>query len=450
MTERNDSSHSLHAFYQRLFRQNERVMKLGLQAITAALAREPHIDYPLAVVAGTNGKGQVSALLSNAFQSAGMRTGLYTSPHLCDFRERIRIGGRMIDTNDVALIGAQVLAEYGGDDVPQFSGIALTYFECCLIMALRAFQKNSIDFGIFEVGLGGRLDAVNGLSPDLCIITSIGLDHMQYLGNTPEQIAREKAGIMRENVPVICGRTQTQTLKYEAIYHRCASFDALGESFDWQVENDNFILKTKQYGEFSIDVARHTPAYQCDNIAVAAFALLKAFERKQLKGDITSIVKHFVRHTQWVGRMWDGSRNASEKIGVAKITLDGAHNIDAVKSFVRAVLAQNHASRALIVNSCADKAIEAMFPHYLDAFDAARIFIAPIASTPRGCHPEAYCSRVGLSHRQACRSLHEALCRAAHDVAENGVIYISGSLYLIGDALRELQETSALESVYVP
>lgn len=343
-----------------------------------------------------------------------------------------------------------MLAEYGGDDVPSFCGITLTYFECCLIMALRAFQKNSIDFGVFEVGLGGRLDAVNSLSPELCIITSIGLDHMQYLGDTPEKIAREKAGVMRENVPVICGRTQTQTLQYEAVYHRCASFDALGKTFDWQIKNGNFILKTKQYGEFSIDVAPNTPTYQCDNIAVAAFAILKAFERKRLKGDRASILKHFVRHTQWVGRMWDSSRNASKKIGVSKITLDGAHNIDAVQSFVRAVLAQNHASRALIVNSCADKAIEAMFPHYLEAFDAERIFVSPIASTPRGCKPEEYCNRVGLSPRQVCGSLGEALRRAAHDVSENGVIYISGSLYLIGDALRELEEMSALASIYVP
>lgn len=437
------------AFYARLFAQNERVIKLGLDAMHQALAREPQlVNYPHILVAGTNGKGQVSALFSNAVQSLGLLPGLYTSPHLVDFRERIRVGGHMIPVSEMVAIGRRVLSEYGGDDNPDFSGLTLTYFECCLIMALRFFRRSNIQFGVFEVGLGGRLDATNVLSPSMSIITSIGHDHEQYLGHTLEAIAHEKAGIMRKGCPVVVGRTCVETLRREALEHGCSAFHALGVDFDWRCDDDGFRLVTDD-DTIPMQGGEELARFQRDNAAVAAFALLSAARMGWFKGNVREVLRNLIVQTKWVGRMWPCSETTARALRVSHLIMDGAHNPDGVESFCNAVptKAPRRTTRALVVNSCGDKDIEAMFPRYLDVFDPERIFVSPITSSPRGCSPSDYCTRTGLEPSRACASLDEAIRRAAQAVGEDGTIFISGSLYLIGDAIRCLGETSNLESV---
>ncbi len=436
------------AFYDRLYRQNERVMKFGLEVISNAIAKDD-FDYPHVLVAGTNGKGHVSALLSNAASMLGYQTGLFTSPHLVDFRERIRINGRMLPLETVVRIGHQVLTEFGGDEIPGFSGTTLTYFECCLVIALRLFKQIGVDFGVFEVGLGGRLDATNALNPAISVITSIGLDHQNYLGNTPEQIAYEKAGIMRPGCPVICGRQQRETLRSEAQKHRCSSFDALGESFDWEEANGqiNFVGSD---GTFPMKGAQSLVPFQRDNVAVAFATLLKAHEIGLLKGDIQGVLSDVILHTRWAGRMYHCSRTVAQNLGVRNIILDGGHNPDGVVAFVKAAAQiDRDGSHALIVNSCRDKALEQMFPHYLDIFKREQILITPGSNTPRMCEPSEYCNRVGLSESQVCRTFAEALERASKIATSQGTIYISGSLYLIGEAIERLGETESLTSIWI-
>ncbi len=435
-------------FYTRLYRQNERAMKFGLDAISKAMSYDDElVSYPHWLVGGTNGKGQVSALLSNAACLLGYRTGLFTSPHLVEFRERIRIDGHLMDENALIAIGERVLTEFGGEDVPGFTGTALTYFECCLMMALRAFKQNNVQFGVFEVGLGGRLDATNSLDPQLSVITSIGLDHEEYLGHETAQIAREKAGIMRAGCPVIAGRGEYEVLKDEALLHGCASFDALGHEFDWYRENERIFLKSR-YGVVPMPGAEKLADYQIDNTSVAMAALLKGVEIGLLQGDLQSVLPQLIERTEWVGRLWHCSQKTAQNLGVANVILDGAHNPDGVRAFVQAV-EQQHGPRALVVNSCSDKALESMFPMYGRVFDPEHIFVVPMTSTKRACAPHEYCERLGLSVSQACESLAGGLQRASVVAGTQGTIYISGSLYLIGEAISLLGEQEALESILI-
>ena len=160
----------------------------------------PHQNLRFIHIAGTNGKGSVSHLLASVLQEAGYRTGLYTSPHLVDFRERIRINGQMIDKEEVV----KFVQKYKN----QLSSLQCSFFEYSFAMAMYHFAKQKVDIVVLETGMGGRLDSTNVVQPGLCIITNIGLDHTQFLGNTMLEIAGEKAGIIKQGIPVIIGETQ--------------------------------------------------------------------------------------------------------------------------------------------------------------------------------------------------------------------------------------------------
>lgn len=157
------------------------------------------------IVAGTNGKGTVASLLAAILQAHGHRVGLYTSPHLLDVQERFRVNGRPLSQDRIEPVMGRVLQQYGRKD--QRAG-GLTFFEITTLVAAILFEEESVDFAILEVGLGGRLDAVNAVEPDLSVITTIGIDHTKYLGDTIEEIAAEKAGIFREGIPAIIGEQE--------------------------------------------------------------------------------------------------------------------------------------------------------------------------------------------------------------------------------------------------
>lgn len=183
------------AFCAALFRRNEHTIKLGLDRVRDALAvcGHPEAGYRKAVVAGTNGKGTASAATAFLLRRAGLRVGLYTSPHLLDFTERFRVDGFPLGRSDVLHAGRMVLAR-----CPE-----LTFFEATTVIALELFARASVDVAILEVGLGGRLDAVNAVEPDAVAITSIALDHQDYLGDTLEAVAAEKAAVMRAGRPAV-------------------------------------------------------------------------------------------------------------------------------------------------------------------------------------------------------------------------------------------------------
>jgi dihydrofolate synthase / folylpolyglutamate synthase len=162
----------------------------------------PHKKFKSIHIAGTNGKGSVSHILASVFQSAGYKTGLYTSPHLLDFRERIKVNGKLIDKDFVT--------EFAEVNLDFFKKIEASFFEMTVFMAFEYFKQNKVDIAVVEVGLGGRLDTTNIIVPELSVITNIGKDHTQFLGNSLEDIAKEKAGIIKENIPVVIGETQEE------------------------------------------------------------------------------------------------------------------------------------------------------------------------------------------------------------------------------------------------
>jgi len=167
------------------------------------LLNNPHHNFKSVHVAGTNGKGSVSHMLASVFQEAGYKTGLYTSPHLRDFRERIRINGEMISQENVV----QFIDTYKS----QFEAMQLSFFEMTVGMAFDYFSKEQVDIAIIEVGMGGRLDSTNLITPELSVITNIDFDHMKFLGDTRAKIAYEKAGIIKPNIPVVIGETHPET-----------------------------------------------------------------------------------------------------------------------------------------------------------------------------------------------------------------------------------------------
>lgn len=186
-------------------RSGSAALKKGLDNITALCAAlgHPQDKFPSVHIAGTNGKGSVSHLLAAAFQHCGYKTGLYTSPHLVDFRERFRINGQLIDQ-------AFVL-DFVNQNNELIAQIQPSYFELTVAMAFSAFAAENVDIAIIETGLGGRLDSTNIIRPELSVITQIGWDHMDVLGDTLAAIAGEKAGIIKDNVPVVIGETQEET-----------------------------------------------------------------------------------------------------------------------------------------------------------------------------------------------------------------------------------------------
>lgn len=435
----------LEAFCERLFRQNELAIKLGLTAISEAIVREQLAPtYPHILVGGTNGKGQVCAMLSNGLSAFGCLPGLFTSPHLCRFSERIRVSGRVIDDETLLTVGWDVLNRYGEKE--SSSGLCLSYFECCLMMALKAFSSSGVDFGVFEVGLGGRLDATNALEPCLSVVTSIGHDHEAYLGHEIADIAHEKAGIMRKGCPLIIGRSAQEALIKEATDRVCSDVLALGRDFDWRENDDKTIDFVSPHMTVEMRGASELAAFQRDNAAIAFATLIKLDAMGMVSGDIKAVLSDLIIRSPWVGRLWPVSADVAKAYGVGRIILDGAHNREAVTALCHAIAQNPQRKRALICNSSRDKAIESIGEIFLSQFEGHQIFV-PSAQNKRLCTPLEYCQRAALSSTQACKSLLEALKRASHEVGADGDVYIAGSLYLVGEAIAELGQTDALLSI---
>lgn len=205
-------------------------IKPGLERISRALQREGNRQdrFEAIHVAGTNGKGTVASALAALLQSAGHRVGLYTSPHLIDVTERFRIDGVPLAKEAVGPVLRRLLNEYGGQSGAEQGVPKLTFFEITTLAAVILFAEADVDFAVFEVGLGGRLDAVNAIEPVVSVVTTIGRDHTEYLGDTVEEIAAEKAGIFRADVPAIAGVQEWE--ETEKILAECA--ERVGAKFE--------------------------------------------------------------------------------------------------------------------------------------------------------------------------------------------------------------------------
>jgi dihydrofolate synthase/folylpolyglutamate synthase len=395
-------------------------MDLKLERVAAALqlCGSPQLRFPALHIAGTNGKGSTAALLHAVLSAAGYRVGLFTSPHLIDFCERIRLGTECISAQDVVDEVAAIRARV------EPAGIRLTPFEMMTVLAFCAFARAQLDVVVVEVGLGGRLDATTVLSPLVSVITSIGLDHQAYLGATLADIAREKGGIIKPGVPVVIGKVDAEscgilcTLARHAgsaayVYDQnftmsdCSSEEIIYQGLAWRLAN----LRLGLRGRF-----QHRNAA----VALAALELIRpAFPVSEDR------LRLGLRTATWPGRLDVVSEHPL-------VVLDGAHNPQAIETLSAELPSLLQGRRVkLLFSVMRDKDWRAMVPMLTRITDEVVVTRVQQARAEDPAMLQAafapFCSvRVIMDTREACRQL-------MTEAGPGDAVVVCGSLFLVGE-----------------
>ncbi|MBN1829178.1 MAG: bifunctional folylpolyglutamate synthase/dihydrofolate synthase [Deltaproteobacteria bacterium] len=398
-----------------------RGIRPGLEAVSRFLASigDPQLKVPSVLIGGTNGKGSVSAMIASVLHSAGYAVGLYTSPHLSDFRERICINGEPISADDLsALVSA--FRSFVGEDI--------TYFEFATALAFIYFSRRPVDVAVLEVGMGGRYDATNVAPAKLSVITTIGLDHQDYLGRTLAAIAAEKAGIIKGGAVVISGvrRNPARGIIENTALERHARLYQRGRDFRvGRHEDGSFTYRgsTSCYGRI---VSGLRGLHQVDNagLAITAIEALKRtgfpVSEKSLREGLSKVC--------WPGRF----EVLSDR---PLIIADGAHNPAGIEALCRSLIEYYPGKRIIfIAGVLRDKGYRTMVRR-LCRTAARLIFTRP--PEPRGLDPAVLASVAAERHRwiDVEYDCQDALRLACKEAADGDLICITGSLYLVG-ALR--------------
>jgi dihydrofolate synthase/folylpolyglutamate synthase len=437
-------------------------VKLGLESIARLLQAvgDPHRRFPSILIGGTNGKGSTAAFLASILQAAGYRIGLYTSPHLLDFTERIRVDGQGISSIEVARLTDELrsivadlfpaprtphlvprtsdLAPRTSDPTPRTSSHP-TFFEVTTALAFLHFARTEVDFAVIEVGLGGRFDATNILDPEVAVITNIALEHQEYLGRTLGAIAAEKAGIVRKGSHVVTAADSPEALAVIAGACRAqgATLLDIRDACDWQISRSDlseqrFILAQagEPTGEFTI---RLLGRHQVTNAAtaIAAARLLRARGAHIPEGSI----REGLRLTRWPGRL-------QLFPGHPLVILDAAHNPAGAKALRGFLEEQQFAGRLILVfGVLKDKDWTAMLQE-LGPLARRVILTRPEsdrAADPRGLvEAERFCAKLEI-----LEDVPEAITLARAVAEPQDVIVVTGSLFIISAALRTLGEQKA-------
>ena len=414
-------------------------IRWGLDRTERLLAAvgHPERSYRTFHVGGTNGKGSVAATLAAILRASGERCGLYSSPHLCTFRERVRIDGRAIEERAL-LAAAQTLWPAIEREQPSF-------FEATTAIAFLALAESGITTAVVEVGLGGRLDATNVIQPDLTILTNVSLDHVELLGDTVTAVAREKAGIIKRRVPVITGATGDDELAVFTDAARAADADLTtlpsSEPRDVRVSVDGskFEVNTKTWGSLQL----HTPlvgVHQARNAALAVVGL----DVLAPAGITAAAIVQGVAEVQWPGRM------QIEHIAGGVWVFDVAHNVAGVAALTAALdalpLPRPHVAIAGVLG---DKDWRQMLGPIHAWADHLLLTLPPTAPVERSWDPHGVLSEVRLERAQAEPDLIVALERA-HAAAGSGTVLVTGSFHTVGDALIALRRAPDGADVALP
>jgi dihydrofolate synthase / folylpolyglutamate synthase len=373
-------------------------VKLGLENVRLLLEAlgNPHQQLTCIHIAGTNGKGSVSAMLDSVARAAGLRTGLYTSPHLVRFNERIQVSGQPI-TDDGVLAGLNVIRE-----AIARSGCIPTFFELTTALGFLHFSTQRVDLAIMETGLGGRLDATNLITPLVSVLTSIDLDHQKILGDSRAKIAREKAGIIKPGVPVV---SIAQSADVREV------IDEVATSL-----NSPVTYITEPIADLQIGLAG---SHQRLNAAVVRDALAVAKLGISPDGLKTGLKSVF-----WPGRF--------QTLG-DRVTIDGAHNLAASERLVQTWReCYPGSSPTIVFGGLRDKELDKMLSALAPI--AARFFLVPL-NNPRGENPASIRLPAGISSA-VFPGVQEAV-EAAYKLAEP--ILVTGSLFLVGEVLSWMQ-----------
>ncbi len=411
-------------------------MKLGLNSVhnLSKAFDEPQKRYPAVHVAGTNGKGSTAAMAASIARAAGMRTGLYTSPHLISVTERIRVGEDEIAEEDFARLATEVRA--AGEKL--VAGKVLpappTFFEQMTMIAFLYFAEREVDLAVLEVGLGGRLDATNICEPVVTAITPVGFDHQQYLGDTLAAIAGEKAGIVKPGVPVVVAPQEDEAKK--VIIARCEELNApmIETSKPFEVEA---AVAAENIGRYRFRYRTSGAEYDAGlnlrgrHQITNALVAIHIAEQLRIAGfDIPSpAIVEGLSKAEWPGRLEMIRVSPSQ----APVLLDGAHNAAGARA-LRDFLDEHFSSApiTLIFGAMADKAIAEMAEIL---FPAARQIILTKAANVRAAEPATMAEEVaGLNQTVVCaNSVTEALTEASRVTPPEGLIVACGSLFLAGE-----------------
>lgn len=407
--------------------------KFGLDNIRvlAEALGNPQRAYPCAHIAGTNGKGSTAAMLDSILRAAGLHTGLYTSPHLERINERIRLDGEDVSDADFAAAFARLAAAIESRIASGALAAHPTYFECLTAMAFDCFAQRAVDFAVFEVGMGGRLDATNLVVPEVAVITQIDFDHENYLGHSIEEIAGEKAGIIKPGAWVVSAAERPEARG--VIARRCAEMDARLVEIDaaYRIEavrgESGCYCALVSAAHSSRKIALDLPLpgrFQVRNAATAAVAAFLLAERSFPVSD--QAIARGVARVRWPGRL----ERLAERPAVY---LDGTHNPAGARELLR-FWEEHFAGRRifLVYGAVRDKAVDEiaglLFPR------AARVLLtAP--HQPRAISAPLLAEMAGhlASHFEIVADPVQALARALELAQPDDAIFVTGSLYLVGD-----------------
>jgi dihydrofolate synthase/folylpolyglutamate synthase len=382
--------------------------KLGLERITKVLAAlgNPERVYRVVHVAGTNGKGSTCAMIDAGLRAANIRTGLFTSPHLIEPTERIQIDGIPVSPADFerAFNVVHEVAEMLDLDCHP------TYFETVTAMALWLFREKKVETAVIEVGLGGRLDSTNVVHPVLTVITPIDFDHEAYLGHTIEAIASEKAGILKSGIPAVFARQRPEAAK--VLEARAAELHVPVTHFeDFAIRDLDVDARGSRFSGIVCPLAGE---HQVDNAVTAALALRAL-----------GVSTDGIAEARWPGRIEHVSPNPD-------IILDGAHNPAGARALAK-YLERFYGNRRIwmIYAAMRDKAIDEVAGIL---FPLASELVLTAPDTPRALRPEAMAEFAGRGHTEP--TVEAAIAYARSHAAEEDVIVITGSLFLVGEARR--------------
>jgi dihydrofolate synthase/folylpolyglutamate synthase len=403
-------------------------MKFGLDNIVKLMSffDGPQNSFRSVHVAGTNGKGSTSAMVESILRTAGIRTGLFSSPHLVSFTERIRINGEEITEKDIIALAEEVRT--AAEKIKDFSP---TFFEVVTAMAFLHFRKTGVEWAVIETGLGGRLDATNVIIPEVTVITRIGLDHCEFLGKTLREIASEKAGIIKGGVPVVSADQEAQAM--EVLEKRAAEknspFFKYGDAFTSELISESFggisfcYSGERHYEDFHVPLAgRHqmvnaSVAVKTAEILMGKYPGMKCDTRKGLST------------VQWPGRL----EMVNEK---PPVLIDGAHNPQAaftLAEYLKEIALSRYERIILIVGTMGDKDIEGILDPLLPL--ASEILFASPAYG-RSAPPERLASFAAAKGYAALivRSVADAVRKAEEIYLPGDLIVVTGSFYTIGEA----------------
>jgi dihydrofolate synthase/folylpolyglutamate synthase len=400
---------------------------------------DPHRRLKTVVVAGTKGKGSTAAMIAAIAQASGLKIGLYTSPHLCSIRERIRVDGEMVSE--------ELFARLVHDLMPHIEAAGMagvrrfrTFFEILTAMAFVHFQRMEVDLAVLEVGLGGRLDATNVAAPSVSVITSISFDHTEVLGDTIPKIAREKAGIIKPHGLAVVApqRPEALTVIQDVCLAQSARLIDVARELHWRPlsygwDGSVFDLDggVRSYPNLELPLAG---LHQLLNAATA----IATAEQLQAQGLPISAdgIRRGVKQIQWEGRLETVSRQPW-------IVLDGAHNRDSARCLREALSTCFHyRNLILVLGISANKNLEGIIE---ELAPLAAVTVATRAMVPRAAPPQ----RVGdLAARWSAQTIVEeetrsALAQAIAVTRPDDLLLVTGSLYLVGDAKRLLPDLLA-------